>query len=92
MSFISAVPHVHRVFLASVLQVEELQRHSSGNPMLLPNMSVTVETSMIMSNIQRIIQVRVMESKAQPGELVHAPSADVLPFQNLSLAPRNSVC
>ncbi|XP_041488375.1 FK506-binding protein 15 isoform X2 [Microtus oregoni] len=37
-------------------KVEELQRHSSGNPMLLPNMSVTMETSMIMSNIQRIIQ------------------------------------
>ncbi|XP_013203685.1 FK506-binding protein 15 isoform X1 [Microtus ochrogaster] len=37
-------------------KVEELQRHSSGNPMLLPNMSVTMETSMIMNNIQRIIQ------------------------------------
>ncbi|KAL1776489.1 FK506-binding protein 15 isoform X1 [Sigmodon hispidus] len=37
-------------------KVEELQKHSSGNSMLLPNMSVTMETSMIMSNIQRIIQ------------------------------------
>ncbi|GAB1288557.1 FK506-binding protein 15 [Apodemus speciosus] len=37
-------------------QVEELQKHSSGNSMLLPSMSVTMETSMIMSNIQRIIQ------------------------------------
>ncbi|XP_075800951.1 FK506-binding protein 15 isoform X6 [Microtus pennsylvanicus] len=37
-------------------KVEELQRHSSGNPMLLPNMSVTMETSMLMSSIQRIIQ------------------------------------
>ncbi|KAL6034170.1 hypothetical protein STEG23_015353 [Scotinomys teguina] len=37
-------------------KVEELQRHSSGSSMLLPNMSVTMETSMIMSNIQRIIQ------------------------------------
>ncbi|CAO2587773.1 FK506-binding protein 15, partial [Lemmus lemmus] len=37
-------------------KVEELQGRSSGNPMLLPNMSVTMETNMIMSNIQRIIQ------------------------------------
>ncbi|EDL31155.1 mCG15824, isoform CRA_c, partial [Mus musculus] len=37
-------------------KVEELQKHSSGNSMLLPSMSVTMETSMIMSNIQRIIQ------------------------------------
>ncbi|KAM6169435.1 FK506-binding protein 15 [Rhynchocyon petersi] len=37
-------------------KVEELQKHSSGNSLLLPSMSVTMETSMIMSNIQRIIQ------------------------------------
>lgn len=37
-------------------KVEELQKHSAGNSLLLPGMSVTVETSMIMSNIQRIIQ------------------------------------
>lgn len=37
-------------------KVEELQKHSTGNSMLLPSMSVTMETSMIMSNIQRIIQ------------------------------------
>ncbi|XP_052032539.1 FK506-binding protein 15 isoform X2 [Apodemus sylvaticus] len=37
-------------------KVEELQKHGSGNSMLLPSMSVTMETSMIMSNIQRIIQ------------------------------------
>ncbi|XP_031233424.1 FK506-binding protein 15 isoform X1 [Mastomys coucha] len=37
-------------------KVEELQKHSSGNSMLLPSMSVTMETSMIMNNIQRIIQ------------------------------------
>ncbi|XP_051018783.1 FK506-binding protein 15 [Acomys russatus] len=37
-------------------KVEELQKHSSGNSMLLPSMSVTMETSMVMSNIQRIIQ------------------------------------
>ncbi|XP_028635705.1 FK506-binding protein 15 isoform X1 [Grammomys surdaster] len=37
-------------------KVEELQKHSSGNSMLLPSMAVTMETSMIMSNIQRIIQ------------------------------------
>lgn len=37
-------------------KVEELQKHSSGNSMLLPSMSVTMETSMIMSNIQRIVQ------------------------------------
>ncbi|XP_049986966.1 FK506-binding protein 15 isoform X3 [Alexandromys fortis] len=37
-------------------KVEELQRHSSGNPVLLPHLSVTMETSMAMSNIQRIIQ------------------------------------
>uniref|UniRef100_A0A8I5ZXY2 peptidylprolyl isomerase n=1 Tax=Rattus norvegicus TaxID=10116 RepID=A0A8I5ZXY2_RAT len=37
-------------------KVEELQKHSTGNSMLLPSMSVTMETSMIMNNIQRIIQ------------------------------------
>ncbi|XP_047380101.1 FK506-binding protein 15 isoform X4 [Sciurus carolinensis] len=37
-------------------KVEELQKQSAGNSMLLPSMSVTMETSMIMSNIQRIIQ------------------------------------
>ncbi|XP_033614876.1 FK506-binding protein 15 [Fukomys damarensis] len=37
-------------------KVEELQKHSSGNSMLIPSMSVTMETSLIMSNIQRIIQ------------------------------------
>ncbi|XP_062937913.1 FK506-binding protein 15 isoform X2 [Cynocephalus volans] len=37
-------------------KVEELQKHSAGNPMVIPGMSVTMETSMIMSNIQRIIQ------------------------------------
>ncbi|XP_021117882.1 FK506-binding protein 15 isoform X3 [Heterocephalus glaber] len=37
-------------------KVEELQKHSAGNSMLIPSMSVTMETSLIMSNIQRIIQ------------------------------------
>ncbi|XP_076998914.1 FK506-binding protein 15 isoform X2 [Tamandua tetradactyla] len=37
-------------------KVEELQRHSAGNSLLIPSMSVTMETSMIMNNIQRIIQ------------------------------------
>ncbi|KAM9206445.1 FK506-binding protein 15 isoform 2-T2 [Dugong dugon] len=37
-------------------KVEELQKHSVGNSLLIPGMSVTMETSMIMSNIQRIIQ------------------------------------
>uniref|UniRef100_A0A2K5SAP0 peptidylprolyl isomerase n=1 Tax=Cebus imitator TaxID=2715852 RepID=A0A2K5SAP0_CEBIM len=37
-------------------KIEELQKHSAGNSMLIPSMSVTMETSMIMSNIQRIIQ------------------------------------
>ncbi|XP_028349421.1 FK506-binding protein 15 isoform X3 [Physeter macrocephalus] len=37
-------------------KVEELQKRSTGNSLLLPSMSVTMETSMIMSNIQRIIQ------------------------------------
>ncbi|XP_036288825.1 FK506-binding protein 15 isoform X2 [Pipistrellus kuhlii] len=37
-------------------KVEELQKHSAGNPLLIPSMSVTMETKMIMSNIQRIIQ------------------------------------
>ncbi|XP_060264882.1 FK506-binding protein 15 isoform X8 [Ovis aries] len=37
-------------------KVEELQKHSAGNSLLIPSMSVTMETSMIMSNIQRIIQ------------------------------------
>ncbi|XP_045419542.1 FK506-binding protein 15 isoform X2 [Lemur catta] len=37
-------------------KVEELQKHSAGNSMLIPSVSVTMETSMIMSNIQRIIQ------------------------------------
>ncbi|KAM7093502.1 FK506-binding protein 15 isoform 2-T2 [Molossus nigricans] len=37
-------------------KVEELQKHSAGNSLLVPSMSVTMETRMIMSNIQRIIQ------------------------------------
>ncbi|XP_005902547.2 FK506-binding protein 15 [Bos mutus] len=37
-------------------KVEELQKHSAGSSLLIPSMSVTMETSMIMSNIQRIIQ------------------------------------
>lgn len=37
-------------------KVEELQKHSAGNSLLIPSMSVTMETRMIMSNIQRIIQ------------------------------------
>ncbi|XP_012657867.1 FK506-binding protein 15 isoform X2 [Otolemur garnettii] len=37
-------------------KVEELQKHSASNSMLIPSMSVTMETSLIMSNIQRIIQ------------------------------------
>uniref|UniRef100_A0A8C5P5L9 peptidylprolyl isomerase n=1 Tax=Jaculus jaculus TaxID=51337 RepID=A0A8C5P5L9_JACJA len=37
-------------------KVEELQKHSASNSMLIPSMPVTMETSMIMSNIQRIIQ------------------------------------
>nr|XP_036883244.1 LOW QUALITY PROTEIN: FK506-binding protein 15 [Manis javanica] len=37
-------------------KVEELQKHNAGNSLLIPSMSVSVETSMIMSNIQRIIQ------------------------------------
>ncbi|XP_036711028.1 FK506-binding protein 15 isoform X4 [Balaenoptera musculus] len=37
-------------------KVEELQKRSTGNSLLIPSMSVTMETSMIMSNIQRIIQ------------------------------------
>ncbi|XP_066112578.1 FK506-binding protein 15 isoform X2 [Saccopteryx bilineata] len=37
-------------------KVEELQKQSAGNPLLMPSMSVTMETRMIMSNIQRIIQ------------------------------------
>ncbi|XP_012576943.1 PREDICTED: FK506-binding protein 15 isoform X1 [Condylura cristata] len=37
-------------------KVDELQKHSAGNSLLIPSMSVTMETSMIMSNIQRIIQ------------------------------------
>nr|XP_058158508.1 FK506-binding protein 15 isoform X6 [Dasypus novemcinctus] len=37
-------------------KVEELQKHSAGNSLLIPSMSVTMETSVIMNNIQRIIQ------------------------------------
>uniref|UniRef100_A0A452RV38 peptidylprolyl isomerase n=1 Tax=Ursus americanus TaxID=9643 RepID=A0A452RV38_URSAM len=37
-------------------KVEELQKHSAGNSLLPPGMVLTMETSMIMSNIQRIIQ------------------------------------
>ncbi|KAI5138571.1 Fk506-Binding Protein 15 [Manis pentadactyla] len=37
-------------------KVEELQKHNAGNSLLFPSMSVSMETSMIMSNIQRIIQ------------------------------------
>ncbi|XP_060010557.1 FK506-binding protein 15 isoform X6 [Lagenorhynchus albirostris] len=41
---------------AQSFQVEELQKRTTGNSLLIPSMSVTMETSMIMSNIQRIIQ------------------------------------
>ncbi|XP_028918333.1 FK506-binding protein 15 isoform X2 [Ornithorhynchus anatinus] len=37
-------------------KVEELHKQAIGNSLLLPGVSVTMETSMIMSNIQRIIQ------------------------------------
>ncbi|XP_001489045.1 FK506-binding protein 15 isoform X1 [Equus caballus] len=37
-------------------KVDELQKRSAGNSLLIPSMSVTMETSMIMSNIQRIVQ------------------------------------
>ncbi|XP_027805230.2 FK506-binding protein 15 isoform X2 [Marmota flaviventris] len=37
-------------------KVEELQKHGASNSMLIPSLSVTMETSMIMSNIQRIVQ------------------------------------
>ncbi|XP_068925668.1 FK506-binding protein 15 isoform X2 [Petaurus breviceps papuanus] len=37
-------------------KVEELQRHSASSSLLLPSLSVSMETSMIMSNIQRILQ------------------------------------
>lgn len=37
-------------------KVEEIQKHGAGNSLLIPSMSVTMETSMIMNNIQRIIQ------------------------------------
>ncbi|XP_036914954.1 FK506-binding protein 15 isoform X2 [Sturnira hondurensis] len=37
-------------------KVEELQKHSAGNPLFIPGLSVTMETQMIMSNIQRIVQ------------------------------------
>ncbi|XP_036604051.1 FK506-binding protein 15 isoform X2 [Trichosurus vulpecula] len=37
-------------------KVEELQKHSASNSLLLPSLSVSMETSMIMSNIQRILQ------------------------------------
>lgn len=44
------------------LQVEELQKQNTSNNLLLPGISsVTMETAMIMSNIQRIIQVWVAE-------------------------------
>lgn len=70
-------------FLASLSQVEELQKHSSGNSMLLPSMSVTMETSMIMSNIQRIIQVRRRESttawRACPHTLLRCATRKPVP-------------
>ncbi|XP_029057482.1 FK506-binding protein 15 isoform X2 [Monodon monoceros] len=37
-------------------KVEELQKRTTSNSLLIPSMSVTMETSMIMCNIQRIIQ------------------------------------
>ncbi|XP_051835975.1 FK506-binding protein 15 isoform X2 [Antechinus flavipes] len=37
-------------------KVEELQKYSASNSLLLPGLSVSMETSMIMSNIQRILQ------------------------------------
>lgn len=40
--------------------MEELKKQNAGNTSLLPGISsVTMEASMIMSNIQRIIQVSV---------------------------------
>ncbi|XP_074067234.1 FK506-binding protein 15 [Macrotis lagotis] len=37
-------------------KVEELQKHNASNSLLLPSLSVSMETSMIMNNIQRILQ------------------------------------
>ncbi|XP_074149775.1 FK506-binding protein 15 isoform X2 [Sminthopsis crassicaudata] len=37
-------------------KVEELQKRSASNSLLLPGLSASMETSMIMSNIQRILQ------------------------------------
>ncbi|XP_020821101.1 FK506-binding protein 15 isoform X2 [Phascolarctos cinereus] len=39
-----------------VAKVEELQKYNASNSLLLPSLSVSMETSMIMSNIQRILQ------------------------------------
>ncbi|XP_027725129.1 FK506-binding protein 15 isoform X1 [Vombatus ursinus] len=39
-----------------VAKVEELQKHSASSSLLLPSLSVSMETTMIMSNIQRILQ------------------------------------
>lgn len=56
--------------------------------MLMPSMSVTMETSMIMSNIQRIVQVRVTGTEHSTGGLAHALSADVL---SLKPAPQHAI-
>lgn len=62
MSDSSLHPEVHFIWLKNglSLQVEELKKENAGNSSLLPGISsVTMEASMIMSNIQRIIQVSV---------------------------------
>lgn len=50
------------------LQVEELKKQSTANSSLLPGISsVTMEASMIMSNIQRIIQVGMASLESLPS-------------------------
>ncbi|XP_045152526.1 FK506-binding protein 15 [Echinops telfairi] len=83
-------------------KVEELQRHSAGNSLLIPSMSVTMETSMIMNNIQRIIQEnerlkqevleksgRIEEQNNKISELIERNQRSV-EQSNLMMEKRNS--
>lgn len=83
-------------------KVEELQKHNTGNSLLMPSMSVTMETSMIMSNIQRIIQEnerlkqevleksnRIEEQNDKISELIER-SQRYVEQSNLMMEKRNS--
>uniref|UniRef100_A0A8C4W0L6 peptidylprolyl isomerase n=1 Tax=Gopherus evgoodei TaxID=1825980 RepID=A0A8C4W0L6_9SAUR len=96
-------PHSALAGSAQSFQVEELQKQNSSNNLLLPGISsVTMETAMIMSNIQRIIQEnerlkqeifekssRIEEQNEKIGELIERNQRYV-EQSNLLMEQRNN--